>query len=79
MKKKLRIGVWFLLVVVAILVIFVPENRLSILGYFRGENRFQGRPTSYWRYKVGSYAAQKERNWPSRPIIDVSSQSLGTK
>jgi hypothetical protein len=74
MKKKLLIGLGLLLAIVAIVVIAVPENRLSILGYFRGENRYQGRPTSYWRYKVASYAAQKERS----RVVNIAPRAITT-
>lgn len=58
MKKRLWIGLGILLSIVLIAVLAIPESRLTIQGYLRGENRFQGRPTSYWRFKVESYASQ---------------------
>jgi HEAT repeat protein len=57
MKKRLGIGLGILLSIALIAVLAIPESRLTILGYLRGENRFQGRPTSYWRFKVESYAS----------------------
>jgi HEAT repeat protein len=57
MKKRLGIGLGILLSIVLIAILAIPESRLTIQGYLRGENRFQGRPTSYWRYKVEAYAS----------------------
>jgi len=62
MKKRLWIGLGILLSIVLIAVLAIPEYRLTCLGYLHGENRFQGRPTSYWRYKVGLYASQNENS-----------------
>src|SRR5262245_52989451 len=58
MKKRIRIGLGSLLALVIMAVLMVPEFRLTVLGYLRGENRFQGRPTSYWRFRVELYASQ---------------------
>jgi hypothetical protein len=55
MKKQVWTGVGVLLALAMIAVLAIPENRLTVLGYLRGENRFQGRPTSYWRLKVERY------------------------
>jgi HEAT repeat protein len=66
MIKRLWIGLGILLSFVLIAILAVPENRLIILGYFRGENHFQGRPTSYWRFKVGLYASQNKNSLTTR-------------
>jgi HEAT repeat protein len=58
MKKRLRIAIGLLLVTFAVAILAVPENRLIIGGYLRGEHLFEGRPTSYWRYKVEQYASR---------------------
>jgi hypothetical protein len=59
MKKRIGIGLGFLLALVVIAVLVVPEYRLTLLGYLRGENRFEGRPTSYWRFRVELYTARR--------------------
>jgi hypothetical protein len=61
-KKRLWIGIGILLSIVLIAVLATPEYRLTCLGYVHGENRFQGLPTSYWLYKVESYASQNENS-----------------
>ncbi|HEV2950265.1 MAG TPA: HEAT repeat domain-containing protein [Gemmataceae bacterium] len=60
MKKRLLIGFGVLLAFVTFAVLILPEYRLTVLGYFRGENFFEGRSTSYWRYAVDSYVARME-------------------
>ncbi len=62
MKKRFWIVFGILLSIVLIVILAVPEYRLIGLGYLRGENRFEGRPTSYWRFKVGLYASQNENS-----------------
>ncbi len=56
MKKRLCIGFGLLLCVILIAIVGIPEFRLTISGYIRGEHLYKGRPTSYWRYKVEQYA-----------------------
>jgi HEAT repeats len=65
-KKRLWMGVGILLSIVLIALLAIPESRLTCLGYLRGENRFQGRPTSYWRYKVELYASQNQNSPTAR-------------
>jgi hypothetical protein len=60
MKKRLLIGFGVLLAFVTFAVLILPEYRLTVLGYLRGENFFEGRSASYWRYTVDSYAARRE-------------------
>jgi hypothetical protein len=61
-KKRLCIGASIVLVVGVIAILAVPPFRLTCVGYFRGENRFKGLPTSYWRYEVEKYVS-----WQPRP------------
>lgn len=58
MKRRLAIGFGLLLALLMVGILAVPDSRLTIFGYLRGENRFQGRPTSYWQFKVERYASQ---------------------
>jgi HEAT repeat protein len=60
MKRRIWIGLGLLLSVIVIAVLAVPEYRLTFLGYLRGENRFEGLPTSYWRFKVDTYVSQRQ-------------------
>jgi hypothetical protein len=63
--RKLGIAIGLLLVVLMAAILAVPECRLTISGYIRGEHLFKGRPTSYWRYEVEKYVSWCEH--PRRP------------
>jgi hypothetical protein len=64
MKKRLRIVIALFLVLFVVAILAIPENRLTISGYIRGEHLFKGRPTSYWRYKVEQYIFWCEHRRP---------------
>jgi len=64
MKKRLWIGVGTVLIVVAVAILAFPSYRLTCVGYLRGENRFKGWPTSYWRYEVEKYVSWREHPRP---------------
>jgi len=64
MKKWLRIAFGLLAVTVVISILAIPETRLVISGYLRGESLYNGRPTGYWRYKVEQYVYWREHPAP---------------
>jgi HEAT repeat protein len=75
MKTRRLIAVTFFLLVLGGLLAFSPI-RIQVVGFFRGENFFQGLPTSYWRQQAVEHGRfRKERStreWGGLVVVPPS-------